>query len=533
MPELNTFLPASEDEVRKLVMSSPSKHCQLDPIPTSILKDHIDPLLPTITKIVNLSLETSTFPVQFKSAIVKPLLKKATLDSENLRNYRPVSNLTFVSKIIEKIVASRLNNHFETHNLLEKYQSAYKKFHGTETALLKVQNDILCELDKKHAVFLVLLDLSAAFDTIDHNILLSRLESLGVKGPPLQWVLSYLSCRNQSVSIGNTLSSAVDLPFGVPQGSVLGPIFFTIYASPVIEIARHHNLNVHTYADDTQLYLSFDVNKPKEEDLARQRIENCISDIRSWMTKNKLKLNDDKTELLIVSSKNSQSKIQRNSIQIGSSTISSSTSVRNLGVCFDSTLSMDNHIKKVCQSAYFQIRNLHSIRKLLSKDTAEILLHAFITSRLDNGNVLLNGITEQQLRKLQLVQNSAARVLTNTRKYDHITPILMNLHWLPVRERIEFKTLLLTWKGLNNIAPSYITDLLVPYTPARTLRSSDKCLLKIPRSNYSPGDRAFSTVAPKLWNSLPYNLRQSISVDQFKSGLKTFLFNAAYMSTNV
>ncbi|XP_072033093.1 uncharacterized protein [Amphiura filiformis] len=143
VPELNTFLPASEEEVRKLVMSSPSKHCQLDPIPTSILKDHIDLLLPTITNIVNLSLEASTFPMQFKSAVVKPLLKKATLDSENLRNYRPVSNLTFVSKTIEKIVASRLNNHFETHNLLEKYQSAYKKFHGTETALLKVQNDIL------------------------------------------------------------------------------------------------------------------------------------------------------------------------------------------------------------------------------------------------------------------------------------------------------------------------------------------------------------------------------------------------------
>ena len=415
VPNLEIFSPTSEDEIRKLIMSSPSKHCNLDPIPTWILKEHIDLLLPTVTKIVNLSLSTSTFPSQFKSSIVKPLLKKPSLDPENLKNYRPVSNLTFVSKIIEKIVATRLNEHLETYNLLEKYQSAYKKFHGTETALLKVQNDILRKIDNKHAVFLVLLDLSAAFDTIDHNILLSRLEATGVKGSALNWVSSYLFCRSQSVSIGNDLSSPVDLPFGVPQGSVLGPLFFTIYASPVVNIARNHDLSVHTYADDTQLYLSFNVNEPSEEHLTRQRIEHCISDIKSWMSKNKLKLNDDKTELLIVSSKNAQSKIQNKDIQIGSSCISASTNVRNLGIYLDSTLSMENHIKKVCQSAYFQIRNLSSIRKLLSKDTAEILMHAFVTSRLDNGNALLNGISEQQLKKLQLVQNSAARVLTDSK----------------------------------------------------------------------------------------------------------------------
>ena len=144
----------------------------------------------------------------------------------------------------------------ETYNLFEKYQSAYKKFHGTETAILKVQNDILWKLDNKHAVFLVLLDLSAAFDTIDHNILLSRLTSTGVRGPALNWITSYLSCRNQSVSIGNDLSSPADLPFGVPQGSVLGPLFFTIYASPVVNIARKENLTC-------------------------ERIELCISDIKS------------------------------------------------------------------------------------------------------------------------------------------------------------------------------------------------------------------------------------------------------------
>ena len=530
MPNLEIFSPTPEDEIRKVIMSSPSKHCHLDPIPMWILKEHIDILLPTITKIVNLSLATSTFPSQFKSAIVKPFVKKSSLDPENLKNYRPVSNLTFVSKIIEKIVATCLNEHLETYNLFEKYQSAYKKFHGTETAILKVQNDILWKLDNKHAVFLILLDLSAAFDTIDHNILLSRLTSTGVRGLALNWITSYLSCRNQSVSIGNDLSSPADFPFGVPQGSVLGPLFFTIYASPVVNIARNHGLLVHTYADDTQLYLSYNVEEPSEENLTHERIELCISDIKSWMSNNKLKLNDDKTELLIVLSESAQNKIQNTHIQIGSSTISASNNVRNLGIYLDSNMSMENHIKKVCQSAYFQIRNLSSIRKLLSKDTAESLMHAFVTSRLDNGNALLNGITEQQLKKLQLVQNSAAHVLTKTRKFDHITPILTNLHWLPVHYRIQYKTLLLTWKGLNNMAPSYITELLTPYTLTRSLRSSDKSLLVVPRTKSSLGDRAFSVVAPKLWNSLPTDLRQATSLHHFKRELKTFLFNNAYVS---
>jgi hypothetical protein len=155
-------------------------------------------------------------------------------------------------------------------------------------------------------------------------------------------------------------------------------------------------------------------------------------------------------------------------------------------------------------------------------------MHALVTSRLDNGNVLLNGITEQLTRKLQLVQNSAARVLTKTRKYDHITPILKELHWLPVRERINYKIALLTWKGLNTMAPPYITDLLIPYTPTRNLRSSDQHLLTVPRTTTSFGDRAFSSIAPKLWNSLPSELRQCRSIELFKKDLKTYLFNITY-----
>ena len=377
-------------------------------------------------------------------------------------------------------------------------------------------------------MFLVLLDLSAAFDTIDHGVLLSRLSSFGVKGSALAWIRSYLTDRTQAVNINGCLSSFLPLLFGVPQGSVLGPQFFTIYSSPIANIARKHGLQVHMYADDTQLYLSFDLNDACDETASRARIELCIKDIKLWMTVNKLKLNDDKTEFLVITSKYHQSKPITDSLQIASSNINASANARNLGIVFDNTLSMENHIKNVCKSTYFQIRNISQIRKVLDDDTAATLIHALVTSRLDNGNSLLYGITEQQLYKLQRAQNAAARMLTRTRKFDHISPVLQRLHWLPVRYRIHFKIILLTWKALHDMAPSYISELLNRHNPSRHLRSSDKHLLTVPRTFSSHGDRAFYASAPKLWNSLPSDLRFCNSLDIFKETLKTHLFKVAY-----
>ena len=375
-----------------------------------------------------------------------------------------------------------------------------------------------------------MLDLSAAFDTIDHGILLSRLSSFGIRNHALQWIRSYLTDRMQAVNINGCLSSFIPLLFGVPQGSVLGPQFFTIYSSPIANIARKHGLNVHMYADDTQLYVSFKLDSTSDDESAsRSLIESCIKDIKSWMTTNKLKLNDDKTEFLVITSKHNQSKYCTDSLQIATSMIQPTASARNLGIVFDNILSMDNHIKNVCKSTYFHIRNLYEIRKILDQDTASLLVHALITSRLDdNGNSLLYGITDKQINKLQRVQNAAARMLTRTRKFDHITPVLQRLHWLPIKFRIQFKVILLTWKAFHDKAPIYINELVHFHNPSRHLRSSDKRLLSVPRTFSSYGDRAFYACAPKLWNSLPSNLRFCNSLDVFKKTLKTHLFRIAY-----
>ena len=185
---------------------------------------------------------------------------------------------------------------------------------------------------------------------------------------------------------------------------------------------------------------------------------------------------------------------------------------------------MDAHVKKICQSVYYNIHNVNSIRKVLDNKSAALLIHAFVLSRLDIANALLFNITSRNLDKLQHAQNAAARVLSGTSKYDHISPVLKKLHWLPIRKRIEFKILILTWKAVNGLAPNYLQNLVMPYTPARSLRSSHQHLLKIPKTRVACGERAFSSAAPCLWNNLPFNLRIITSLETFKSKLKSYLF---------
>ena len=209
--------------------------------------------------------------------------------------------------------------------------------------------------------------------------------------------------------------------------------------------------------------------------------------------------------------------------------MASSTTVRNLGVIFDQDLSLNSHIKQTSRTAFFHLRNITKIRHILSQTDAEKLIHAFVTSRLDYCNSLLSGCPNKSIKTLQLIQNAAARVLTGTRKRDHISPVLASLHWLPVKCRIEFKILLLTYKALHGQAPSYLKELIVPYYPTRTLRSLNAGLLVVPIVSKSrTGARAFSYQAPLLWNQLPVVVREADTLTTFKSRLKTFLFDKAY-----
>ena len=282
-----------------------------------------------------------------------------------------------------------------------------------------------------------------------------------------------------------------------------------------------------------KFYIAF---KPKDKisrEQAIAKVEACAKDIKAWMNNNFLKLNGDKTELIIITSK--QMGTPDFTVKIGDDVISPADPSdpeyppKNLGVLFDRNLSLDHHIKKVSKSINYSLFSVSKIRKYLDQPTCAPLITCLMFSRLDYCNSLLYGASQTSLHGFQLLQNRAARILTFTPKYAHISNVLESLHWLPVNFRIEFKVLLLCYKALNNLAPGYLKDLLVPYVPSRSLRSSDTALLRIKKSRLVTfGDKSFEVVAPRLWNALPKDIRESATVDIFKRHLKTHLFKKAF-----
>ncbi|KAL4007453.1 hypothetical protein ACER0C_001305 [Sarotherodon galilaeus] len=285
-----------------------------------------------------------------------------------------------------------------------------------------------------------------------------------------------------------------------------------MYLLPLGVVLRSFNVTFHCYADDLQLYVPLTIGNHAEV----SKLESCLSAIKGWLSDNFLLLNTDKTELMVIGPHKFQHLSQNFILRIDDSVINCRDKVKNLGVWFDMVLSFESHVKEITKTAFYHLRNIARIRQVLSSDTAEVLVHAFVSSRIDYCNALLSGLPKKSFRGLQMVQNAAARILTRTGKFEHISPVLNSLHWLPCQVRADFKVLLLTYKALNGLAPTYLSDLLHLYVP----RARKKTI----------GERAFSFRAPFLWNNLPQDIRQACSVEVFKTKLKTHLFTLSYMS---
>ena len=331
---------------------------------------------------------------------------------------------------------------------------------------------------------MAMLDLSAAYDLVDHYILLSRMKSqLGFSGMVLKWFNSYLKSRTQMVVIGSAQSNEVPLTTGVPQGSILGSLLYLIYVLPLKYIFEKHNISYHCFADDIQIYNRFSL---KQDGLTSSLkiLEMCVAEVKEWFDQSKLKINSNKskTEFVVFISRYNQHKVNLSKcvLHVGSDIIYPSKCARNLGSYLDENLSMKEHVSTAVRSVYWNIRSVGKIRRYLDGNTCASLLNALVTSRLDYNNSVLFGVPDTILNMLQAVHNHAARILTGTRMSDHITPVLISLHWLPVRERIKYKILVTVYKCLHQThSPQYLRDLLQHHVPARLLRSSNdpSCLV--------------------------------------------------------
>ena len=329
-PGFSAISPVTAAEVLKLLHSAPPKSSRMDTVPTSLLLAVSETFSEIIAYLANLSFSEGRFPTKFKSASVTPLLKSDHLDKTAPASYRPISNLNFISKILERLFLQRFQPHILASPNFNKHQSAYRPGHSTETALLLLLDNIFHAADSGKSTLLVSLDLSAAFDTIEHSTLLQRLiYSFGVTGTALSWIKCYLTDRNQSVCIGQYSSPVVPCSVGVPQGSVLGPLLFSIYTSSIAAVAQSHGVLQQQYADDTQLYIALTSSDPSCELAA---IQSCLTSLQVWFYTNGMALNPDKSHaILFGTAQRAQSFSGLQSIDVAGSATSLVSHIKLLG----------------------------------------------------------------------------------------------------------------------------------------------------------------------------------------------------------
>lgn len=515
------FSPVSVSTIAAAIRSLPNKHSACDPMPTNVLKDSLDLLLPFITYLMNKSLTDGHFPQLWKNVQITPILKRDNLDSCDTSSYRPISNLSVLSKLLERVVKKQLLDYLNSQCLFNPYQSAYRSNHSTDMALLKVTDDVLSAMDHGLLTLLGFLDLQSAFDSVDHGILLDRLlGTYGISGMAHNWFKSFVTGRTQFVKFRSFDSQSHAFPCGVPQGSVLGPIIFILYTQDIIPLVQNLGLNINVFADDIQVYGSC---SPGDTSQLCVRLTSCISSVGSWLRSNRLLLNSNKTEFMWCSTRQRQRSVPSDPIVLDCHPIQPASSVRCLGVVFDCNLSFDAHITKTVSTCFGALRQLRSVRRCVASPLLLQLIRSLVLSRLDYCVVLLAGLPQTRLRRLQSVINASARLVFRLPGRCHISPFLRELGWLPISARIETRVATIVHHCLHGRAPDYLSMIITPasHLSGRTrLRSASSGNLQVPFMRLKTvSRRSFRAVAPRIWNSLPPCVTNSSDFD-FKRALK-------------
>jgi exonuclease III len=530
---LSTLSPVTSEELRRTILASAPKTCNLDPLPTFILQEFVDTLLPFLTVLCNRSLCEGVLPISQKRSILVPVPKAAGLDMADPVNFRPIANVSFLSKVIEKIVAAQLTHYLDKNGLLPTYQSGFRKGHSTETLLVRLLSDIYGAIDQSQVTLLALFDVSAAFDTVDHAILLQRLSiSFGLSGNVLGWLTSFLQDRSFMVAHGSTRSTWVPAPFGLPQGSVLGPLLYIIFTADLGPLLAAAAVLSQSYADDIQAYVHCSAGQAVT---AVGAIERATETLQNWMSTNRLRLNPTKTQLIWLGTRQQLAKIDLEALALKYPHLTFSSSVRDLGVTLDQELTFVKHINLLCRSCYYQLRQLRVISRSLSPEAASTLVHSFVVSRLDYCSAIYDGLPACRLTCLDRVLRTAARLVGRISKFGQVSVYMRDiLHWLPYPQRITYRVSALVRRCIEGLAPPYLRELCrstVAIQRRESLRSAVQAELLVPRSRTTVRQRrAFAVAGPVTWNGLPVALRLTpLGLSAlFLSSLKTVLFDRGW-----
>ena len=528
-----SFPPLSREEFKKVFIRTKKTFCPADPFPVSDLVSapNFERIIDIYYKIVSWSLREGIFPESEKTAFVTPLLKSG-LDKNLLDSYRPVSNISFLSKLIENSVLVSLKNFIHEKDLLPSTQSAYRENHSVETALLRIHNDCALNMNIKKFSLIVSLDSSAAFDTVDHDLFLARLNQMGISGKVLDWFESYLHDRRFAVRVEDSISNSVPLKYGVPQGSAVGPFCYSLYTINVASLLDRLNVNYHMFADDIQLI--FQINPESiENDLIF--VQYVLSAIAENMYENYLKLNPTKTAVMYVGNRSGLG-FSPLPVLFDGENINPSKNIKILGVTFDENLSFEKHISNVVKTTKYHIREIYFIKKFITSSALKKLTYSVVHTRLDFCNGLMRNLPNFLLQRVRVAFNSAARCLGCLGPREHITLTLIELHWLPVKARIDYKYSLIIFKILKYRKPSYLLSLLSEFTTDTdiTLRKQDDpYLLKSWRAKNKWGERSFLYNAARVYNDLPVAIKSIESVETFKKSLKTYYFSIAFENGSI
>lgn len=522
IPDYSPFVfnRVSACDVKKSLLSITSNAVGGDGISRNMIVPILDIILPVLCLIFNNSMTNGIYPTIWKDAQLIPLPKKP--NPKSFTEYRPISILPFLSKVLERLVHSQISKYLSSHDLLNPFQSGFRPGHSTVSTLVKITDDIRLSMDNRNLTILTLLDFSNAFNTVDFDILLAILRSINISPTVLDWFHSYLFGRRQRIRLEEKFSSWCDAIAGVPQGGVLSPLLFAIFIN---SISNNFSSSYHLYADDLQIYSKAPLDQLSGAvDLINADL-NCIT---TWCRQFGLKINHSKTQVMIVGSSQLISKVDLStipSIHFDGVPIPYSTSLKNLGLTIDHCLSWAPQLQVTSRKLYATAGALKRLRNFLPVTTKIALVQSLLLPILDYADVCYPDLTENQLDKLERLQNFCIRFIFGLRKYDHISQYRSKLKWLPIRLRRNAHILSLLYNILfNPLTPRYLKERFnfLHNANVLNLRSSENLALSMPQHGTVFYDHSFSVKAVRLWNLLPVTIRRAQSLSTFKSQVKSF-----------